>query len=71
MDPKSFAVEDMNHLCANGGEAEAGDFFRKVARGDGGQVVEQESEARVGPAVKFADTSQCEQGNTPLALCQL
>jgi hypothetical protein len=67
VDPKSFAVEDMNHLCARGGKAEAGNFSRIVAGGDCGQVVEQESEARVGPVVEFANTGQGEQGKSPLS----
>ena len=66
MDPKSFAVEDMNHLCAYGGKAEAGNLFRIVAGGDCGQVVEQKSEARVGPVVKFVNTGEREQGKSPL-----
>ena len=67
MDPKSFAVEDMNHLCACGGKAEAGNFSAIVAGGDCGQVVEQESEARVGPIVEFANTGEREQGKSPLS----
>jgi len=56
----------MNHLRAYGGKAEARNFFRIVAGGDCGQVVEQESEARVGPVVEFADTGEGEQGKSPL-----
>jgi hypothetical protein len=67
VDPKSFAVEDMNYLCACGGKTEAGNFSRIVAGGDCGQVVEQESEARVGPVIEFANTGEREQGKSPLS----
>jgi hypothetical protein len=67
LDPKSFAVEDMNNLCVYGGKPEAGNFFRIVAGGNCGQVVEQESEACVGPVVEFANTGEGEQGNSPLS----
>jgi hypothetical protein len=66
VDPKSFAVEDMNDLCSYGGKAEAGNFFRIAAGGECGQMVEQESEACVGPVVEFANTGEGEQGKTPL-----
>jgi hypothetical protein len=68
VDPKSFAVEDMNHLCACGGKPEAGNFSRIVAGGECRQVVEQESEARVGPVVEFANTSKREQGKPPFQI---
>ena len=70
LDPKSFAVEDMHHLCAHGGKAETGNVFRIAGGGDGGQVVEQESEALVGPAVEFANTGEGEQGKSPLRTAQ-
>jgi len=66
VDPKSFAVEEMKHLCTYAGKAEAGNFFRIVAGGDCGQVIEQKSEARVSPAVEFANTGEGEQDKSPL-----
>jgi hypothetical protein len=61
VNPKSFAVEDVNHLFLQRGEPEAGQFFLIIARGDCGQVVEQEIEAGVGPAVEFLNAIEGEQ----------
>jgi hypothetical protein len=55
----------MNHLRACSGKTEAGNFSLIVAGRDCGQVVEQESEARVGPVVEFANTGGREQGKPP------
>jgi len=66
VDPKPLAVEDMNHLRMDGGKAKAGNFFCVRIVGNCGEVVEQRSEARMGPFVEFADTGDREHSNSPL-----
>jgi hypothetical protein len=53
VDPKSFAVEDMNSLFAERAKAEVGQFFHIVTCGDCGQVLQDKIEAGVGPAMEF------------------
>jgi hypothetical protein len=57
----------MNHLRTDGGKAEAGNFFTVLGGGDRGEVVEEQSEARMGPVVEFANTGEREQSNSPLS----
>ena len=56
VNPEAFAIEKMDHLLANRGGAEAGQHFCIVARGDGGQMVEQERKAGVGPRRIWSDS---------------
>jgi hypothetical protein len=54
-DPKAFAVEHVDYLFSERGEAEARQILRVSICGDCGQVIEDESEAGVSPAMEFAD----------------
>jgi hypothetical protein len=60
VNPKSFAVEDVNHLFLQRREPETGQFLHIIASVDSGQVIEQEIEAGVGPAVKFLNAIEGE-----------
>ena len=62
VDPECFAVEDVDDLGAEAGEAEAGEFPDVVGGWDLRQVVEREGEARVGPAVELAHAGEGEHG---------
>ena len=53
MDPKSFAVKDMNRLFTQCAEAEAGQLLHIIACGNCGQVIQDKVEAGVGPAMEF------------------
>jgi hypothetical protein len=63
VDPKRFAVEDMNHLGAESGEAEPLELLRVRALGEGQQVVEHNSETCMRPAVQFTNAGDGEQRN--------
>jgi hypothetical protein len=56
MNPKPFAVENMNRLFPQRGETEAGHFFQIVAGGHRGQVIQHQIEAGVRPAMEFSNT---------------
>lgn len=60
VNPKSFAVEDMNHLFLQRREAEARQCLPIIARRDCGQVVEYKIEAGVGPAMEFPNAIESE-----------
>jgi hypothetical protein len=60
VDPESFAVEDMNGLFTQRGEAETGQFLPIITCGDCGQVVQDKIEAGVGPAMEFSNAVKSE-----------
>jgi len=51
--PSRFTPQQVNHLIPNGGIAKAGQFPRILVRGKRSQVVEEQTEARMGPRMKF------------------
>src|ERR1700677_2530047 len=60
VNPEQLAVEDMNNLLAEIGEAKTREFLAVSSRGEGGQVVEHKSDTGVRPAVKFANAGEGE-----------
>jgi len=61
VNPESFAVEDVDHLVPQRGEAEVGQFSQVVARWNRRQVVERYIEAGVCPGMKFLDAFEGER----------
>jgi hypothetical protein len=65
VNPEQLAVEDMNNLGAEVGEAKPREFPGVSSRGEGGQVVEHKSKTGVRPTVQFANAGEGEQGQAP------
>ena len=65
VDPESFAVKDMHHLCAKRWETEAWKFFHVLLFGERREVIEHKSEAGIRPAMQLADSDESEQEQPP------
>src|SRR4051794_20814695 len=63
-DPKSLAVEDVNHLFTQRVETKARQFLRVVARRNCGQVVQDKIQGGVGPAMEFPHTVEVEHDHS-------
>ena len=68
MNPKPFTVENMNCLFTQRAEAEAGYFPRIVVYGNDGEMIQNQIEAGVCPAMEFANTVDGEQLISPYRL---
>jgi len=60
VDPESFAVEDMNRLLAQRSEAEAGQLLPIIAGGDYEQMIQNQIETGVSPAMKLPNAIDSE-----------
>ncbi|HET6218924.1 MAG TPA: hypothetical protein VFE27_18015 [Acidobacteriaceae bacterium] len=56
VNPKPFAVENMNRLFTQRAEAEAGYFPHIIVRGNCGEMIQNQIEAGVCPAMEFPNT---------------
>jgi hypothetical protein len=60
VNPKSFAVENVNHLFTQRVKAEVGQFLHIIACGDCGQMIQDKIQAGMGPAMEFPNTIEGE-----------
>jgi hypothetical protein len=70
VDPESFAVEDMHDLCPERWEPEARNFFRIVTFRDCRQMIEDQREAGMSPAVQLTHSDDSEQEESPGEDCK-
>ena len=62
VNPESFAIEDVNHLLADGRKAVTRHFGCIIARREHAQVVQDPRQAGVGPLVEFPNAVEGEHG---------
>ena len=60
LDPEPFAITNVNHLVAQRGKSEVRKFFRIIARGDCGHMVQHHIQAGMGPVMKLSNAFDSE-----------